>query len=81
LTVCALTLQNGFQVVGEAACASPENFNEEIGRRIARENARQKIWPLLGYVLRSALAGSLIRIDPRTADPGKSQFELLDAGA
>lgn len=36
LTVCALTLRNGFQVVGESACASPENFNPEIGRKIAR---------------------------------------------
>ncbi|PKR55416.1 Gp49 family protein [Thalassospira marina] len=58
LTVCALTLRNGFQVVGESACASPENFNPEIGRKIARENARNKIWALEGYRLRSELAGA-----------------------
>jgi len=56
LTVCALSLKNGFQVVGESACASPENFNEEIGRKIAFDNARNKIWALEGYRLRSALA-------------------------
>jgi hypothetical protein len=56
LTVCALTLRNGFQVVGESAAASPENFNEEIGKRIARDNARNKIWALEGYLLRSKLA-------------------------
>lgn len=56
LTVCALTLKNGFQVVGESASASPENFNEEIGRKIARDNARSKIWVLEGYLLRSKLA-------------------------
>jgi hypothetical protein len=56
LTVCALTLKNGFQVVGESACASPENFNEEIGRKIARDNARNKIWALEGYRLRSELS-------------------------
>lgn len=56
LTVCALTLRNGFQVVGESACASPENFNAEIGRKIARENAKNKIWALEGYRLRSDLA-------------------------
>lgn len=56
LTVCALTLKNGFQVVGESAAASPENFNEEIGRKIARDNARSKIWALEGYLLRSKLA-------------------------
>jgi hypothetical protein len=55
LTVCALTLKNGFQVVGHSAAASPENFNEEIGRKIARANARQKIWPLEGYLLKQSL--------------------------
>ncbi len=56
LTVCALTLQNGFNVVGEAACASPENFNPEIGRKIAFEHARNQIWKLEGYRLRCELA-------------------------
>ena len=45
LTFCVLVLQNGFTVTGESACASPENFDAEIGRRIARENAVQKICP------------------------------------
>lgn len=57
LTVCALTLRNGFQVVGESAAASPSNFDETIGRKIARDNARSKIWALEGYLLRSKLAG------------------------
>lgn len=56
LTVCALTLRNGFIVVGESAAASPENFNQEIGRKIARENARNKIWALEGYLLREQLS-------------------------
>lgn len=56
LTVCCLTLENGYVVVGESAAASPENFNAEIGRKIARENARGKIWPLEGYRLRSELS-------------------------
>lgn len=56
MTVCALTLRNGFIVTGESAAASPENFNKEIGRKIARENARNKIWSLEGYLLRSKLA-------------------------
>jgi len=55
LTVCCLTLQNGFTVTGESACASPENFNVEIGQKIARSNAREKIWPLLGFRLRDQL--------------------------
>ncbi|MDQ7987063.1 Gp49 family protein [Pseudomonas sp. G34] len=55
LTFCVLVLRNGFTVTGESACASPENFDAEIGRKIARQNAVQKIWPLMGYALRSTL--------------------------
>lgn len=55
LTFCVLVLKNGFTVTGESACASPENFNEEIGRKIARDNARNKIWLLEGYLLRQRL--------------------------
>lgn len=55
LTFCVLVLRNGFTVTGESACASPENFNAEIGRKIARENAKQKIWPLMGYALKERL--------------------------
>lgn len=56
LTFCVLVLRNGFTVTGESACASPENFNADIGRKIARQNAVAKIWPLMGYELRSKLA-------------------------
>ena len=56
LTVCCLTLKNGFTVTGESACASPENFDAEIGRKIARENARNKIWMLEGYLLKEKLS-------------------------
>ena len=56
LTFCVLVLQNGFTVTGESACASPENFDAELGRKIARANAVQKIWPLMGYALRTKLA-------------------------
>lgn len=55
LTFCVLVLKNGFTVTGESACASPENFNAEIGRKIARENAVEKIWLLEGYLLKQRL--------------------------
>lgn len=55
LTFCVLVLRNGFTVTGESACASPENFDAEIGRKIARQNAVAKVWPLMGYELRSKL--------------------------
>lgn len=56
LTFCVIVLNNGFVVTGESACASPENFDEELGRKIARSNAVNKIWPLMGYELKSKLA-------------------------
>ncbi len=55
LTFCVLTLRNGFTVTGESACASPENFDAALGRKIARANAVNKVWPLMGYELKSKL--------------------------
>ena len=56
LTFCVITLKNGFTVTGESACASPENFDAEIGRKMARQNAVNKIWPLEGYLLKQELS-------------------------
>lgn len=55
LTFCVIVMRNGFTVTGESACASPENFDAELGRKIARQKAVDKIWPLLGYALKSQL--------------------------
>lgn len=55
LTFCVLVLKNGFTVTGESACASPENFDAELGRKIARQNAVDKVWPLMGYELKCRL--------------------------
>ena len=56
LTFCVLALRNGFTVTGESACVSPENFDAEVGRKVARNKAIEKLWPLLGYELKSRLA-------------------------
>ena len=55
LTVCVLILENGFTVTGESACASPENYDQTIGEKIARENAVEKIWLLEGYLLKQRI--------------------------
>lgn len=68
LTFCVLVLRNGFTVTGESAYASPENFDAEIGRNIARQNAVQKIWPLMGYELRSQLARPVLTEADAAAD-------------
>lgn len=55
LTFCVLVLENGFTVVGKSACASPENFNSEVGRQVALNNAKSQIWELEGYLLKQRL--------------------------
>lgn len=66
MTACVLVLKNGFTVTGESGCADPRKYDQEIGRKIARANAVSKVWPLMGYVLRSKLAGmsGLIEKEP-----------------
>lgn len=66
LTICVLVLQNDFTVSGVSACASPENFDEALGRQIARNNAAENIWPLMGYELRTKLYN---RAEPSTSNP------------
>lgn len=51
VTVCLLKLQNGFTVLGESACVNPANFDPEIGKKLAYDNAKNKIWQLEGYLL------------------------------
>jgi hypothetical protein len=63
LTVCCLVLQNGYAVTGQSAAASPANFDKEIGRKIARADAREKIWPLEGYLLRERLNQAALNND------------------
>ena len=56
-TICVMVLKNGFIVIGESAPVSAENFDADLGRKIARQKAKDKIWALEGYALRSKLAG------------------------
>lgn len=81
LTFCVLVLRNGFTVTGESACASPENFDADVGRKIARQNAVAKIWPLLGYELRSKLAwkDSTLRVT-RQIGSGPGAFFNVEVG-
>jgi hypothetical protein len=58
LTICVIVLRNGFTVIGKSAPADPANFNAELGRKFAREDAIRQIWPLMGYAKRQELAGA-----------------------
>jgi hypothetical protein len=75
LTFCVLVLRNGFTVTGESACASPENFDAEMGRKIARRNAEAKIWPLREQAERGIVDANQAHQE-RVAD---YQNELADA--
>ena len=55
LTICIIVMQNGFTVIGKSAPADAENFNAELGRKFAREDAIRQLWPLEGYALRDKL--------------------------
>lgn len=79
LTFCVLVMKNGFTVTGESACASPENFDAELGKKIARTNAIAKVWPLMGYELRSRLHAQVVEADPEPT-PTTERIESLLAG-
>jgi len=55
MTICVLVLDNGFAVVGKSAPADPENYDEELGKRFAQEDAIRQLWPLEAYVLRERM--------------------------
>ena len=64
VTICCLTLRNGYNVIGESASVSLENFHEDIGKKVAYIKARDKIWALEGYLLKSKLAKTSIETMP-----------------
>lgn len=49
MTICVLTMKNGFQVIGESACVDPKDFDEKIGRQIAYDRAFGEVWKLVGF--------------------------------
>lgn len=55
LTMCVMVLNNGYTVTGQSACADPKNYNADIGNRLAIQDAKEKIWPLMGYALKEEL--------------------------
>lgn len=63
VTVCCMTLRNGFNVIGHSAAASPQNFDRALGEKIALGNAREQIWALEGYLLRERLSEASAKRD------------------
>jgi ribosomal protein S5 len=52
-----LTTRNGFAVVGKPSCAvSSANDNAKTGIKVALENSKEELWPLMGYALKEKLA-------------------------
>jgi hypothetical protein len=69
MTICALTLWNGWTILGKSACADPANFNKDLGRRLARADAVNQIWPLMGYELKSRIAREQRLLGGALVDP------------
>lgn len=78
LTFCVLVLKNGFKVVGQSACASVDRYDLVVGRSVARDNAKEKIWELLGYMLKEKLAEAERR---QALEGGGSFIERMSAEA
>lgn len=73
LTFCVLVLKNGFTVTGESACVSAANYDETIGRRVARENAIDKVWPLVVFALKQKIAENQSRSLPLFPSPDSTE--------
>lgn len=67
LTICVITLRNGFTVVGTSACAYPQNFDQDLGNSLAYDKAYEQLWLLEGYLLKEQLSNGLIEKLARTA--------------
>lgn len=80
-TICYITLMNGFTVTGQSACAHPDNYDEELGRKIAYDNAFREIWPLEGYLLREKLymEGNSMKTDTASGDTPAGEEEKSQA--
>lgn len=55
LTICVITTKDGFTFTGESASVDPANFNQEIGEKIAYDNAFKKMWLPYGFWLHKTL--------------------------
>lgn len=56
LTICVITVRNGFSVIGKSAPADPLNYDETYGRKLAYDDAMRQLWPLFGFAKREELA-------------------------
>lgn len=74
LTICVIQMRDGLTVTGESACVSSENFDAEIGRKIARQNAVNKMWPLMGYALNERLSRNPVGIVTNNNQPGSDHI-------
>lgn len=78
LTLCVLTLRNGYTVTGQSACVDPANFDEAKGRELAHKDALGKVWPLEGYLLREKLVTGVAAHESELSDMAA---QLQDAQA
>jgi hypothetical protein len=56
MTLCILTTDNGYIVIGKSVPADPDNYDQELGKKFAKEDAIRQLWPLEAYLLRERLS-------------------------
>lgn len=62
LTICVIVLKNGFTIIGKSAPVSAANFDAELGRNLAYEDAVRQVWPLMGFALKDRLLTDAAKI-------------------
>ena len=63
VTICSITMKNGFNVIGKSACVDPGNFNKELGEQLAFKDAYRQLWALEGYLLSERLMESALNTE------------------
>jgi len=85
VTICQITIDNGFTVRGETDCVDPTNYNEDLGKHYAYKNAFEKLWELFGFLLaekmyREKLTGeSIVQVgyEPHSHEGEEPAFEAI----
>lgn len=79
LTHCAITVKSGFIFTGESSCVDAANFDEEIGKQIAYENAFEKMWMPYGFWLKQKIGGDFVFRLQNERDQLTERYEKLEA--
>lgn len=67
VTYVTVRMQNGFTLRESTTCVDPNNYDEEIGKKICLEKIEDKVWFLLGYQLQEKIHIASLSVKERVA--------------